>query len=64
MPGPRRSLQPGSYPQPIAGVYNIRCGPNFGSGLTIDTPAELYTKKHGARRFTEWGRNGFKAGQM
>jgi hypothetical protein len=32
----------GSYPQRIAGVYNVGGGPHFGSGLTIDTAAELY----------------------
>jgi hypothetical protein len=30
-----------SYPQRIAGVYNVGGGPHFGSGLTIDTAAEL-----------------------
>ena len=35
----------GSYPQRIAGVYNVGGGPHFGSGLTIDTAAELYAKK-------------------
>ena len=35
----------GSYPQRIAGVYNTGGGPHFGSGLTIDTAAELYGKK-------------------
>ena len=32
----------GSYPQRIAGVYNVGGGPHFGSGLTIDTAAEQY----------------------
>lgn len=32
----------GSYPQRIAGVYNVGGGPHFGSGLSIDTAAELY----------------------
>jgi helix-turn-helix protein len=32
----------GSYPQRIAGVYNIGGGPHFGSGLTLDTAAEQY----------------------
>ena len=32
----------GSYPQRIAGVYNVGGGPHFGSGLTIDTAAELF----------------------
>jgi hypothetical protein len=31
----------GSYPKRIAGVYNVGGGPHFGSGLTIDTAAEL-----------------------
>jgi hypothetical protein len=35
----------GSYPQRVAGIYNIGGGPHFGSGLTIDTAAELYGKK-------------------
>ena len=35
----------GSYPQRIAGVYNVGGGPHFGSGLTIDTAAEQYEKK-------------------
>jgi hypothetical protein len=35
----------GSYPQRIAGVYNLGGGPHFGSGLTIDTAAEQYTQK-------------------
>ena len=34
----------GSYPQRIAGVYNIGGGPHFGAGLTIDSAAEQYTK--------------------
>jgi hypothetical protein len=32
----------GSYPQRIAGVYNVGGGAHFGSGLTIDTAVELY----------------------
>jgi hypothetical protein len=32
----------GSYPQRIAGVYNVGGGPHFGSGLTIDTAAAQY----------------------
>jgi hypothetical protein len=32
----------GSYPQRIAGVYNVGGGPHFGSGLTIDTAAAFY----------------------
>ena len=35
----------GSYPPRVAGVYNIGGGPHFGSGLTIDTAAELYGPK-------------------
>jgi hypothetical protein len=35
----------GSYPQRIAGVYNVGGGPHFGSGLTIDTAAEQYANK-------------------
>jgi hypothetical protein len=35
----------GSYPQRIAGVYNTGGGPHFGSGLTVDTAAELYAQK-------------------
>jgi hypothetical protein len=35
-------IEAGSYPQRIAGVYNVGGGPHFGSGLTIDTAAELY----------------------
>ena len=31
----------GSYPQRIAGVYDTGGGPHFGSGLTIDSAAEL-----------------------
>ena len=36
----------GSYPKRIKGVYNIGGGPHFGSGLTIDTAAEQYEKRH------------------
>lgn len=36
-------IDAGSYPQRIAGVYNVGGGPHFGSGLTIDTAAELHT---------------------
>ena len=32
----------GSYPKRISGMYNLGGGPHFGSGLTIDTAAELY----------------------
>jgi hypothetical protein len=35
----------GSYPQRIAGVYNVGGGPHFGSGLTIDTAAELLSAR-------------------
>jgi hypothetical protein len=35
----------GSYPQRIAGVYNVGGGPHFGSGLTIGTAAEQYANK-------------------
>lgn len=35
----------GSYPQRIAGVYNVGGGPHFGSGLTIDTAAELHADR-------------------
>ena len=35
----------GSYPRRIAGVYTVGGGPHFGSGLTIDTAAELYRIK-------------------
>ena len=35
----------GSYPKRVAGVYNIGGGPHFGSGLTIDTAAELHGTK-------------------
>ena len=32
----------GSYPQRVAGIYNVGGGPHFGSGLTIDTAAAIY----------------------
>jgi hypothetical protein len=32
----------GSYPQRIAGVYDTGGGPHVGSGLTIDTAAQLH----------------------
>jgi hypothetical protein len=35
-------IDAGSYPQRLAGVYNLGGGPHFGSGLTIDTAAELH----------------------
>ena len=35
----------GSYPKRVAGVYNVGGGPHFGSGLTIDTAAELLGKE-------------------
>ena len=38
-------IDAGSYPQRIAGVYNVGGGPHFGSGLTIETAAEHYQPK-------------------
>ncbi|MGY4768202.1 SCO6745 family protein [Kribbella sp. CWNU-51] len=38
-------IDAGSYPQRIAGVYNVGGGPHFGSGLTIDTAAAQYGEK-------------------
>ena len=35
----------GSYPQRIAGIYNVGGGPHFGSGLTIDIAAEQFGPK-------------------
>jgi hypothetical protein len=35
----------GSYPQRVSGVYSLGGGPHFGSGLTIDTAAEMYKAK-------------------
>jgi hypothetical protein len=35
----------GSYPKRIAGVYNVGGSPHFGTGLTLDTAAELYGTK-------------------
>jgi hypothetical protein len=35
----------GSYPKRISGVYNVGGGPHLGSGLTLDTAAELYGKR-------------------
>ncbi|MCX4985549.1 hypothetical protein [Streptomyces sp. NBC_00572] len=35
-------IEAGSYPQRISGVYNVGGGPHFGSGLTIDTAAEIF----------------------
>ena len=35
----------GSYPQRIAGVYNVGGGPHFGTGLTIDTAAQHFGRK-------------------
>ena len=35
-------IDQGSYPQRVAGVYDVGGGPHFGSGLTIDTAAEIY----------------------
>ena len=34
-------IDAGSYPQRIAGVYNVGGGPHVGAGLTIDTAAEI-----------------------
>ena len=34
-----------SYPKRIAGVYNVGGGPHFGSGLSLDTSAEIYDNK-------------------
>jgi hypothetical protein len=38
-------IDAGSYPQRLSGVYNVGGGPHFGSGLTIDTAAELHGGK-------------------
>ncbi|WP_208322376.1 hypothetical protein [Mumia sp. ZJ430] len=38
-------IDAGSYPQRIAGVYNVGGGPHFGSGLTIDTAEEQYGRR-------------------
>jgi hypothetical protein len=35
----------GSFPKRIAGVYNIGGGPHLGSGLSLNTAAELYATK-------------------
>ncbi|WP_073926877.1 hypothetical protein [Streptomyces sp. CB03911] len=35
-------IDAGSYPQRISGVYNVGGGPHMGSGLTIDTAAEIF----------------------
>jgi hypothetical protein len=37
-------IDAGSYPQRLAGVYNVGGGPHFGSGLTIDTAAEIFVR--------------------
>jgi hypothetical protein len=42
-------IEAGSYPKRIAGVYNVGGGPHFGSGLTIDTAAELHRTQPGQR---------------
>ena len=34
-----------SYPQRGAGVFNLGGGPHFGSGLSIDTAADLYVNR-------------------
>ena len=47
----------GSNPKRIAGAYDIGGGPHFGSGLTVDTAAELYgrpTAKDRGRRSGFW----------
>ena len=36
-------ISSGSYPQRIAGVYNVGGGPHFGAGLTIDSAAAVLT---------------------
>jgi hypothetical protein len=38
-------IDAGSYPQRLSGVYNVGGGPHFGSGLTIDTAAEVFGMK-------------------
>jgi hypothetical protein len=38
-------IEAGSYPQRIAGVYNVGGGPHFSSGLTIDTAAEVHADR-------------------
>jgi hypothetical protein len=38
-------IDAGSYPKRLKGVYNVGGGPHFGSGLTIDTAAELHRQK-------------------
>jgi hypothetical protein len=35
----------GSYPKRIAGVYNTGGGPYLGTGLTLDTAADLYAQR-------------------
>ncbi|MEU9089731.1 hypothetical protein [Streptomyces sp. NPDC048428] len=35
-------IDAGSYPQRISGVYNVGGGPHMGSGLTLDTAAEIF----------------------
>ncbi len=34
-----------SYPQRVAGVYNVGGGPHFGSELSLDTASDFYEKK-------------------
>ena len=34
----------GSYPQRVAGVYNLGGGPHFGTGLTIHTAAQIHER--------------------
>jgi len=31
----------GSYPKRVSGIHSLGGGPHFGSGLTIDTAAEI-----------------------
>jgi hypothetical protein len=38
-------IKAGSYPQQIAGVYNVGGGPRFGSGMSLDSAAELFEQK-------------------
>lgn len=35
-------IDAGSYPKRVKGVYNFGGGPHFGSGLTLDTAAEIF----------------------
>ena len=38
-------IDAGSYPKRVAGVSNVGAGPHFGTGLTIDTAADLYDRR-------------------